>query len=55
MKGRPYNANPFRSVLVNVIRGTDVSFERLWGAFLSLSPEDRDRLRYVPRLLALEA
>ena len=55
MKARPYYVNPFKQVVIRVIRGADVPLDIIWRAFHSLPESDRDAMPYVPRLLALES
>jgi len=55
MKARLYFPRESRQALIRAIRDPSISLNRLWQAFRSLPPEDRDCLAYVPRLLALES
>lgn len=54
MKCRPYVANPFKGLLIHLIRSTVVDAETVRRAFLSLSESDRDCMPYVAHLLRLE-
>ena len=53
MKVRPYVRNPYKKTVLGVVRGTVIDTTTLHRAYRSLRPDDRDCLRYVPRLLAL--
>jgi len=44
-----------RAALVRAIRDPEIPLSRLWRAFRSLPPRDRDCLPWVPKLLALES
>jgi len=55
MRARTHVGNPFKKLVIRLIRGTAVDAETIRRAYESLRPQDRDCLRhYVPRLLALE-
>lgn len=54
MKAHPYAHNPFKSILVALIRGTTIDPNTIRQAYDSLTPRDRDCLPWVPYLLALE-
>lgn len=54
MKGRLCFRNPFKAVVVKLIRSTLMDNEAIRHAYLSLRRQDRDCLPYVPRLLQLE-
>jgi len=51
---RIYRRNPFKQVVIDLIRGADVPLDVIWRAFHSLAPVDQDCMSYVRRLLALE-
>ena len=42
MKRRPYSRNPYKALLIQLIRGAGVDLETLWAAYRSLPPDDRD-------------
>ena len=54
MRARPYTHNPFKEAVIRVIRGTAIDAERIRRAYLSLKDQDRDCMRYVPRMLQVE-
>jgi hypothetical protein len=54
MRVHPRAHNPFRSLLVALIRSTAVDADTIRRAYDGLAPTDRDCLPWVPRLLALE-
>ena len=54
MKARLHTRNPFKEAVIRVIRGTAIDAERIHRAYLSLKDQDRDCMRYVPRMLQVE-
>jgi hypothetical protein len=54
MKARLHTRNPFKEAVMRVIRGIAIDAERIHRAYLSLKDQDRDCMRYAPRMLQVE-